>query len=334
MTLEDVATAAGVSPKTVSRVMNNEPNVRPTTREKVLKVAQQLGYRPNRAARSLAGSKSYTISHLHNNPNQDYTERANAGIYRACRDYNYQLFLVQLEDFASSLEQQVEDFLSSHEVDGVILSPPAADNETLIGLFVSKDIPVVTISPAIERSDVASVFINDRRAAAVMTQHLIDLGHSSIGFIAGPEAHGAASARGTGFEETIKAAGLSLANCPQRRGDFTYRSGLEAAADILSKEQRPSAIFAANDLMAAGAMTAAFQAGLSIPDDISISGFDASYIGSILWPPLATVRQPVADMAQTAAEWLITGELFESERAKRREFPFELVVRPSTSERP
>ena len=330
MTLEDVASAAGVSPKTVSRVMNNEPNVRPATREKVLEAAKQLGYRPNRAARSLAGSKSYTLSHLHNNPNQDYTERANAGIYRACRDYNYQLFLEQLETGSGSMEQQVNDFLTIYDVDGVILSPPATDNEALIKLFQSKSIPVVSISPAGARSDVAAVYIDDRRAAAVMTQYLIDLGHSSIGFIAGPEEHGAASARGTGFEDALKAAGLPLAECPRGRGDFTFKSGLNSALQMLSAGHRPSAIFAANDVMAAGAMTAAFKAGLSVPDDISIAGFDASYIGSILWPPLTTIRQPVADMAQAAAEWLITGDLFEGERAKRQEFPFDLVVRPSS----
>ena len=331
MTLEDVASAAGVSPKTVSRVMNNEPNVRPATREKVLKAAQQLGYRPNRAARSLAGSKSYTISHLHSNPNQDYTERANAGIYRTCRDFNYQLFLEQLDAQSGSLVEQVESFLSNYDVDGVILSPPAADDQELIDLFANRKIPVVSISPAREQPGVASVYIDDRRAAAMMTEHLIDLGHSSIGFIAGPSEHGAASARGTGFEECINAAGLSLANCPRGRGDFSFKSGLEAAEEMLSGVTRPTAIFAANDMMAAGAMTAAFKAGLSVPGDVSIAGFDASYIGSILCPPITTIRQPVSDMAQVAAEWLITGDLIEDDRAKRTEFPFELVVRPSTS---
>lgn len=331
MTLEDVATAAGVSPKTVSRVLNNEPNVRPVTKEKVLAAAKQLGYKPNRAARSLAGTKSYTIAHLHNNPNQDYTERANAGIYRACRDFNYQLFLEQLEPSRGSLNEQVDTFLSSNEVDGVVLSPPAADNQELIDLFVARGKTVACISPAVNCSGIASVYIDDRRAAAVMTKHLIDLGHSSIGFIAGPEEHGAATARDIGFVETIEQSGLTLSDCPRGRGDFTFRSGLEAAATLLAGETRPSAIFAANDVMAAGAMTAAFQAGLSVPGDISISGFDASYIGSILWPPLTTIRQPVADMAQLAAEWLISGELFEDEQPKRREFPFELVCRPSTT---
>lgn len=332
MTLEDVASAAGVSPKTVSRVMNNEPNVRPATREKVLKAAQELGYRPNRAARSLAGSKSYTIAHLHNNANQDYIEKANAGIYRACRDYNYQLMLEQLEKIDRSLDEQVDDFLTRYDIDGVILSPPAGDIQRLIDLFIGKGIPVVSMAPAIERESIASVFIDDRGAAALMTKYLIELGHKKIGFIAGPEDHGAATARGTGFEETIRAAGLSLDNCPLGRGDFSYRSGLEAAAKMLAGEMRPTAIFAANDVMAAGAMTAAFKAGYSIPEDISVTGFDATYIGSILWPPLTTIRQPIAEMARTAAEWLITGELFEDDRAKRQEFPVELLVRPSSAE--
>ena len=332
MTLEDVATAAGVSPKTVSRVMNNEPNVRSATREKVLKVAKELGYRPNQAARSLAGSKSYAIAHLHNNANQDYTERANAGIYRACRDFNYQLFLEQLDDDGKPVERQLDDYLANYAIDGVILSPPAADNKALIDALMAKDLAVVSISPANDRANIASVFINERRAAALMTEHLIELGHEVIGFIEGPVEHGAAAARGDGFVQAIKAAGLSLKDCPRERGDFSYRSGLEAATKMLAGNTKPSAIFAANDEMAAGAMSAVFKAGLSVPEDVSITGFDASYIGSILCPPLTTVRQPVAQMAQKAAAWLISGELYDEDgRVKRKELRFELVTRPSSA---
>ena len=331
MTLEDVAAAAGVSPKTVSRVMNNEPNVRSATREKVLKAARSLGYRPNPAARSLASSKSYTIAHLHNNPDQDYTSRANSGIYRVCRDHNYLLFIEPLEDEIPNLEDRVEAVVSTSQVDGVILSPPLTDYAPLIDLMIQKNVPIVAISPAEQRQTIPSVSINERAAAKVMTEHLIRLGHKSIGFISGPPSHGSAAARKDGFADAITEAGLSLADCPQDVGDFSFRSGLEAGERMLSGGKRPSAIFAANDVMAAGAMTAAFKSGMSVPDDLSIAGFDASYVGSILWPPLTTIRQPIGRMAEQAARWLITGDLFEDGTPKRMVFDFELVERPSTA---
>lgn len=329
MTLDDVAKAAGVSPKTVSRVLNNEPNVRGATRDKVLAAAEQLGYRPNPAARSLASSKSYTITHLHANPNQDYIAQANSGLYEVCRKHNYLMFAEPLEDEQEDIERRVETFLTSLRTDGVILTAPLTDHESLLELLRRKRIPVVSISPTVERNNIASVAVDDKAASALMTKHIVSLGHRSIGYISGPTNHGSSALRKEGFFEIIRQAGIPESACHCEEGDYTFRSGLVAAKRILSGSTKPTAIFAANDLMAAGAMTASFQAGYAVPEQISIAGIDASYVGSILWPPLCTIRQPVNEMAKTAANWLISGELFENDRPKRKMFETTLVDRAS-----
>ena len=332
MTLDDVAAEAGVSPKTVSRVLNNEPNVRDTTRKRVLDAADKLGYRPNPAARSLASSKSYTIAHLHDNPDRDYISRLNSGIYRACKESNYFLFVEPLNRLDENLNERITSFLATSGVDGVVLSPPLTDYQPLIGVLQEKQIPVVAISPESQRDHVASVGIDERDAASIMTRHLLALGHSKIGYIAGPAEHGSAARRREGFLSAIEAAGIRTDQCPQDTGDFSFRSGLEAATRLLQRTERPSAIFAASDEMAAGAMTAAFQLGLQVPEHISIAGFDASHIGETIWPPLSTIRQPVSLMAERAARWLISGNLYDEDKPRREEFACELITRPSTAQ--
>ena len=331
VTLDDVAREAGVSPKTVSRVLNHEPNVRTATREKVLKVASDLGYRPNPAARSLAGARSYLIGHLYDNPDQDYIARANAGMYKACREGHYLLLPEPLENREAGYADRVIAFLNTSRVDGILLTPPLSDDKALIKLIRSRNVPVIVISAEAPDENISAVSMDDYTAARVMTEHLIGLGHTRIGFVSGPPDHGAAAARRLGFADTIRRAGLSLEMCPMAQGDFSLRSGLIAAEEMLAAAARPTAIFAANDAMAAGAMTAVFKAGLSIPDDISISGFHASQIGAIVWPALTTIRQPIGAMSEQAATWLISGEASRAEAPLRQSFPFELVVRGSTA---
>jgi len=332
VTLDDVAKFAGVSPKTVSRVLNREPNVRPKTREKVLNAAKELGYRPNLAARTLASSKSFTIAHFHNNPDQDYIARANAGIYRACREHNYLLIPEPLAEGSDDIAARLDAFLNTVRVDGIILTPPLTDDQRLLELINQRDLPVVAISPSADQSSLSSVGIDEKAAAKLMTQYLIDLGHQSINFISGPPDHGAAAARGDGFLEAIREGGLNEKRCSIERGDFSLRSGLTIATKMLDSRDRPSAVFAANDAMAVGAMTAAFKLGMSIPDDVSIAGFDASYIGSVVWPPLTSVKQPIGRMAETAARWLMTSQLETSPGAIKEVLDFELVERLSTAQ--
>ncbi len=331
ITLDDVAARAGVSPKTVSRVLNNEPNVRNTTRDAVLAAALELGYRPNRAARTLAGSRSFLIGHLHGRADRDYILSVNEGIHTACFQHGYVLLPEPLLDYNEGFVRRLQQFLQTAPVDGVVLTPPLTDHDPLLAFLAARNIPIVSISPEKVRKSIASVYIDEKEAAIAMTQHLISLGHKKIGFISGPKDHGASHLRTEGFYEQILKSGLKREACPQAQGDFKLKSGAIAANEMLETHPDITAIFAANDAMAAGAMTSAFKRGLSVPEDISIAGFDASPLGEALWPALTTIKQPVNRMAMAASLWLISGALARTEQPLRERFDFELLVRASTA---
>jgi len=323
ITIDDVADKAGVSAKTVSRVMNNEPNVRASKRELVMKAARDLGYRPNPAARSLAGAKSFLIAHLHDNPVPEYVSAVNAGIYEACRAKGYFLLPEPVDRSAPDFLDRLQQFLMTSRADGVVLTPPLCDDPQVLKLLQDNE----TLSPSRQPKDAPVMRLDDRQAAMEMVRHLIALGHKQIGLITGPKGHNAATARREGYLDALNEAGLEID--PKRivEGDYSLRSGLEGAKALLDVTPRPTAIFAANDDMAVGAMTAIMAAGLSIPADISIAGFDDTRLASAVWPALTTIRQPVADMARRAAERLMTSE---EDTPLEEVFAFELIERQST----
>ncbi len=329
-TLEDVARRAGVSAKTVSRVLNNEPNVRSETRDHVLGVAKDMGYRPNPAARSLAGARSFLIAHLYDNPNADYVARANRGVYEASRRHGYYLLPEPVDSRGADLIARIETFLETSRVDGVILTPPLSDDADIAALLTHRGVRHVLVSPERRTAGQSSVWMDEAEAGAVITRRLLELGHRRIGFIAGPPQHGAASDRRRGYEDALRDAGLAAEPDLIRGGDFSLRSGLEQGEALLALEQRPTAVFAANDDMAAGVMTAALKSGLAIPEDLSVAGVDASQIGAALWPPLTTIRQPIGEMTRRAADWLMSYPRDGDAEPLEERFDFELVERGST----
>lgn len=327
ITIDDVADKAGVSAKTVSRVMNNEPNVRASKRELVMKAARDLGYRPNPAARSLAGAKSFLIAHLHDNPVPEYVSAVNAGIYEACRAKGYFLLPEPVDRSAPDFLDRLQQFLMTSRADGVVLTPPLCDDPQVLKLLQDNETRYASLSPSRQPKDAPVMRLDDRQAAMEMVRHLITLGHKQIGLITGPKGHNAATARREGYLDALNDADLKIDPKLIVEGDYSLRSGLEGAKALLETSPRPTAIFAANDDMAVGAMTAIMAAGLSIPGDISITGFDDTRLASAVWPALTTIRQPVTAMARRAAERLMTPE----EDAPLEEvFAFELIERQST----
>lgn len=327
ITIDDVAEKAGVSAKTVSRVLNNEPNVRPAKRELVMKAARDLGYRPNPAARSLAGARSFLIAHLHDNPVPEYVAAVNDGIYQACRTQGYFLLPEVVDRTAPDFLERLESFLLMSRADGVVLTPPLCDDPDILALLKESSTNYASLSPARQPENTPVIRMDDRLAAGQMTQHLIELGHKEIAFIAGPAGHNASTGRREGFLDAMSQAGLKVNPAHIVEGDYSLRSGLEAARQLVEATPRPTAIFAANDDMAVGAMTAVMAAGLQIPSDISIAGFDDTRLASAVWPSLTTIRQPVAEMGRRAAERLMNAE---PETALEEVFDFELIVRQST----
>lgn len=327
ITIDDVADKAGVSAKTVSRVLNNEPNVRPAKRELVMKASRELGYRPNPAARSLAGARSFLIAHLHDNPVPEYVSAVNTGIYDACRANGYFLLPEPVDLNAPDKLARLQTFLMTSRADGVVLTPPLCDDMEILELLQETGTPYSSLSPSRKPETSTAIRLDNRLAAQEITQHLIDLGHTRIGLIAGPKGHNASTGRRRGYEDALNGANLPIRADLIASGDYSLRSGLVAAKELLQSAAKPTAIFATNDDMAVGAMTAVMANGLQIPADISIAGFDDTRLASAVWPPLTTVRQPVADMARRAAERLMNSD---EDGPLEEVFDFELMIRSST----
>ncbi|HEY1089785.1 MAG TPA: LacI family DNA-binding transcriptional regulator [Burkholderiaceae bacterium] len=329
-TIVDVAEQAGVSIKTVSRVLNHEAGVNEGTRDAVLAVVAKLKYRPKLSARSLAGARSFLIGLLYYDPSAAFVARVQQGATLRCRESGYHLVVESLHNEAPDLDSQVERVIAALQPDGMILTPPLCDNPRLLKALRERATPVVLVSPGHATKALPSVRMDDVRAAEEVTNLLISLGHERIAFIKGDAAQAASGLRYQGFARAMKAHGLAIDPELVHQGDFMFSGGVEGAHQLLSRRVRPTAVFASNDDMALGVLAAAQRLGLSVPADLSIAGFDDSPAASLVWPPLTTVRQPLGQMARTAVEMLIAaqrGEEFDAHPV----LPHELVVRDSTS---
>jgi LacI family transcriptional regulator len=331
VTINDVAALAGVSIKTVSRVLNREPFVRPEMREKVLRAVQSLNYRPNFAARALAGSRAYLLGLYYDNPSPSYVSSLQFGAMNACREQGYHLVVEQLE--AAAGPAQVETLLSTVKMDGVILSPPVCDQTALLDALDDRGVPYVRIAPTGQFDRGPHVHMDDRRAAYEMTAYLQSLGHRRIGFVKGHAEHSATLLRYEGFLDAMGAAELEVEPRWVIPGNFSFRSGVGAAERLLNLDRRPTAIFASNDDMALGVMATASRMRLTMPGDLSVAGFDDSPTAQVVWPQLTTIRQPVEEMAFEAAGMLIQS-FGSGEPPQARLLDFGLVVRGSTGPAP
>lgn len=335
-TIIDVADQAGVSIKTVSRVLNNEPGVRPDTRAAVMAVVERLNYRPQQSARSLAGARSYLIGLLYYDPSASFVGGVQRGATRACRESGYHLVVESFGKEAPDMEAQVRSMLSALRLDGMILTPPLCDDARVLAAVQAARTPCVLISPGAGQQ-LARVRMDDVAAAEELGNLLISLGHERIGFIEGAPEQAASALRRKGFERALKAHGLKLQPELVHPGDFTFPTGVQAAHALLSLRHPPTAVFASNDDMALGVLAAAQKLGIRVPQDLSIVGFDDSPAASLVWPELTTVRQPVGAMAAAAVDMLVRGEVSVGTapqgRPPERVLAHELVVRASTATR-
>jgi LacI family transcriptional regulator len=330
-TIEDVASRAGFSIKTVSRVLNGEPNVRPETRERIVTAAHELDYQPNVSARRLASKRSFVIGLLYDNPDSDYVMGIQEGALAVCRPHDYHLLIHPCSTMSPSLVDEAVNLHRRSTVDGLILTQPVADFEPLISALTDAEIPFVRISQRTNggRSDCISV--DDEEAARRMTDHLILLGHRNIGFIMGHPDHGSAHDRLRGFQASLAAHGLTPDHGPVEQGLYTFDSGYAGAQRLLALEPRPTAIFASDDHMAMGVLTAAYEQGLFVPRDLSVCGFDDTPMARYVWPPLTTARQPILEVARMATECLLN-RLHSNGLAMRRYIlQSNLVLRGSTA---
>lgn len=301
-TVADVAALAEVSPMTVSRVVNGEKSVQPATRARVEAAIAELGYVPNSAARMLAGARQCSVALLHDNPSAAYLSEFLIGSLDAARRTDAQLVV---EDCVGDSPQQVVARLAAHRADAVLLPPPLCDDIALVSALRAAGLAIAQVATGQALPGAVAVTIDDHAAAREMTRHLLALGHRRIGFIAGDPNQTASGLRLEGYRAALGEGGIVPDPALVAPGDFTYRSGLAAAERLLALPDRPTAIFAANDDMAAAAMSAAHRMGLVVPRDLSVCGFDDTAMATTVWPELTTIRQPVADMAREAVRLLV-----------------------------
>ncbi len=304
-TINDVARLAGVSKKTVSRVINQSPLLNGETRDRVQAVIADIGYIPNPQARALALRRNFLIALIHDNPNAQMVLGVQQGLLEVLRDTEFELLVHPVDRGAPDMQEEVRRFLERQRPYGVMLLPPISENDALAALCAQIGCRYVRMGSAPFDDARHMVSSNDREAVRGAVEHLLAAGHRRICMIAGPHGFRSAHERQLGYEDAIEAAGIGVQRTWIAQGDYTFDSGMRAAERLLDLSPRPTAIFSSNDEMAAGALHVARQRGLDVPDDLSIIGFDDTSIASHLWPPLTTVRWPIATMARAAALKLI-----------------------------
>lgn len=328
VTLTDVALHASVSAMTVSRVVNDDPRVNDVTRQKVAQAIADLGYVPNRAARSLAGRRQVRIALLHTNPSAAYLSELLIGSLEQASVSDAMLVVEQFNppETAKVLAAR----LRKSRIDGVILPPPLCDDANLIAALDAAGLEFARIATGAPGLGGTVITIDDEAAAYAMTAHLIAQGHTRIGLIAGNPNQTTSALRIGGYEAALAKAGIEPDPVLIVTGDFTYRSGLHAAEQLLALARRPTAIFACNDDMAAATVAVAHRCGLEVPHDLSITGFDDTAMARAIWPELTTIRQPVAAMAQAALCWLTEAVRQEAGvPLQHQRLQFELIKRAS-----
>ena len=337
-TVLDVGRLAGVSGKTVSRVINGDGAIRPSTRDRVRAAMEALDFHPNQAARSLRSARSFNIGLLTAHFSSFYFAEVVRGAARACAGHDYHLLIKEAPPEREA--RRLDSVLSQLKVDGFVLLPPLTDDAALLEALDRLGKPFVRISPAANTDRWPSVTADDASGVKALARHLWSLGHRRFGYVGGPASHGATHVRRQSFAAALLEAGvrprdildyqmpeaLVLESQRHRTARAAAETGAQAVDRFMASPNPPTALFAFSDEIASGAVARAHQFGLSIPRDIAIAGFDDSDIGRILHPPLTTIRQPIIEMMEDAIRRLIerTGAGVSQSHA------VELLVRAST----
>ncbi len=322
--IRDVAALAGVAVKTVSRVLNGHPYVSAETKAKVDAAVRELDFTPSIAARILSGAKSNQVALIYDNHSPYYMFQIQTGCWEVCKQQGIRLLAQPVDVTDPQVGEQVRGLVSETHVDGIILSSPVTDCDPVLRALEAMDIPFVRISPGTNHALTSSVYMDDAQAADDMTTHIINLGHRRIGFIKGHPNHMGSFDRLHGYCRALERVGITFDPTLVCDGEFDFESGVRAANHLLDLPQRPTAIFASNDDMAAGVLAVAHDRNIDLPGALSVAGFDDTTLARTVWPPLTTIHQPMAELARTAAEILIAGG-----DINHRRLPHTLVERAS-----
>lgn len=313
VTIKHVAADAAVSLQTVSRVINNEPNVRAEMKQRVQASIDKLGYVPSIAAQRMSGSRSYLILALNDRDRTiadwrarqgtDWVDQMLLGGMLKCAEHGYRMIFELVDTHDDHVERELLAAIAALQPDGIMLTPPHSDNPQIVGLLAAQNIPFVRIGSQDHRRGIP-VSMDDEGSARTATEYLLDRGHRRIGFIAGSPEYNLSTWRIDGWQAAMAAAGAETSGL-LAPGDFSYAAGEAAARKLLTSTRRPTAIIASNDQMALATLEIARSMGLRVPDDVSIISFDNTPLVHFTQPPLTAIDQPIAATASRAVELII-----------------------------
>lgn len=331
-TINDVARIAGVSKRTVSRVINGSPSVGKVTREKIEQVIKDVNFQPDKQARGLASKRSYLLGLIYDNPDALYIDQVQRGVLEICSSLGYELVVHPCHWKQDNFIEDCLNFINRSRVDGVIIIPPVSESSLLADALRNEEVPYVRIASTDLEDSENIVISNDKEAMAELANHVTDLGHKDIAFITGPMEYYSSKERLSGISDTLKTKGIELTADNIIEGTNRYESGIECGKQLLTRENRPSVICTNNDQMACGVIRAANDLGLKVPEDISVTGFDDNIIASRIIPSLTTMRRPVEKIAKLATQKLVHGISQESKSTKDKIVvtPY-LITRESTA---
>jgi LacI family transcriptional regulator len=326
ITIQDVAQAAGVSVSTVSRVLNEKDDVAPETYEKVKAVIKEMGYTSSLAARSMRSRKTNVIGMIMTDIGDPFSIEVIKGVNRAVASLDYDLIVCTTgdvrKDSSTAQQRRYVALLNNSITEGVIMVTPSAKDFPTAA-------PVVVVDPNRVSPDVPAVTATNRLGALSAMDYLVSLGHRRIGFIRGRSDLQCAWRREQGYRDALQQAGIQVDPELIQDGDFTTETAIVCARKLLDLPDRPTAIFAANDQSAIGVMRAAGEAGLSVPDDLSVVGFDNVPETAYMKPALTTVDQFVTEMGFVAAVMLVDRVQGNAPESYRHKIPTKLVIRDS-----
>ena len=313
VTIKHVAADAQVSLQTVSRVINNEPNVRPEMKQRVQAAIDKLGYVPSIAAQRMSGSRSYlilaindrdrTIADWQARQGVDWIDQMLLGGMLKCAEHGYRMIFELVDTHSDHVERELRGAIAALQPDGIILTPPHSDNPQIVAFLAGQNIPFVRIGSH-ENGAGMPVSMDDEGSARRATRHLIEHGHARIGFISGSREYNLSGWRVAGWQAEMAAGNLATDGL-LAEGDFSFVSGEVAARHLLGLAARPTAIIASNHQQALATLDVARGLGLRVPEDLSLISFDNVPLMNFTQPPLTAVDQPIAATASKAVELII-----------------------------
>jgi len=326
-TIRDVARQAGVSHQTVSRVINGSDDVLPETRALVEAAIEEMGYRPNAIARSMARGKTHTLACISPNLTDFTFASVIEGAEVEARQHKYFMLSSSASD-PEAFRELVDELVGHRRVDGLIVINPYADQRFE---FIPKDFPLVFVGVSAREKDICSVSLDDEKVAYEAICHLLSLGHARIALVTGPMEEDCSQDRAEGYRRALTEAGIPFDESMVIEGDWSATSGRDALLSFIEQGRVPTAVFAQNDRMAMGVMSAAREAGIKVPTQLAVIGVDDMPLSSYFDPPLTTMRQDMPRIGREATRMLLNIIQKKATQTCDMKLPAELVVRQSTS---